>query len=252
MTVFLKFTSLFLKLHVQSTRLFPSATMTTDPTAYTASTATLSGLASTGTLSGTPSDPVRVGFNGDPVRDAFRGDPVRVGFNGDSVRDAFSGDPVRVGFHGDPVRDAFYGDPVRDGFLGDPVRHSFLRCDCSDLSRCLLLGEMTFSAHSRLRWSTPDGWPDSRTWHRIRPPTYIRHYSLHTARLWRRSSRNWCCRSCRRRCCWRGHSRRRQNTSRRRPHTASCLRSFFGCKVPLYGIKSHRKRKCSCNDQVNI
>ncbi|KAI0239003.1 hypothetical protein LSAT2_010251, partial [Lamellibrachia satsuma] len=108
-------------------------------------------------LYGFHGDPVHDEFNGDHVRESFRGDPVRVGFNGDPVRDAFRGDPLRVGFNGDSVRDAFSGDPVRDGFLGDPVRHSFLRCDCSDLSRCLLLGEMTFSAHSRLRWSTPDG-----------------------------------------------------------------------------------------------
>ena len=121
-------------------------------------------------------------------------------------------------------------------FRRDPnpcLRRCFLRCVGPDVSHCRHFEEMTSLAYNRRRWSTPYGWPDSQTWHRIRPPTCIRHSSPHTARLWRRSSRNWCCRSCRRRRCWRGHNRRRQNTSRPRPHTASCLRSFLGRKVPL-------------------
>ena len=122
---------------------------------------------------------------------------------------------------------AFHGDQ------NPCVRRSFLRCDGPDVSHCHHFGEITSLAHSRLRWSTPYGWPDSRTWHRNRPLTRIRHSWPHTARLWRRSSRNWCCRSCRRRRCWRGHSRRRQNMSRPRPHTATWLRFFLDRKSRL-------------------
>ena len=108
---------------------------------------------------------------------------------------------------------SFHGDPV------PCVRRSFLRCDCPDQFHCRHLGEMTSSAHSRRRRSTPYGWRDSQTCRCSRLPKHTRHSSPRTRRLWRRSSRIWCHRSCRRRRCWRGHSRRRQNTSLQRPHS---------------------------------
>ena len=120
-----------------------------------------------------------------------------------------------------------------DGCRGDPdARRPFLRGNCPDVSHRHHFGKMTSLVHSRLRRSTPFGWHDSRTWHRIGPLTDTRRSLPRKRRLWRCSNRNWCCRSCRRRRCW-SHSRRRQNTSRRRRHTASCLRSFFGRKAPL-------------------
>ena len=129
---------------------------------------------------------------------------------------------------------AFHGDPV------PCVRRTFLHCCCPDLSHCRHLGEMTSLAHSRRRRSTPHGWPDSRTWHRIRSQTDTRHSSPYRRRIWRRSSRNCCRRSCRRRRCSRDHSRRRPNMSRPRPHTASCLRSLLNREARLQRMEHYR------------